>query len=186
MKLRMAENSLFAVLLRRRWWVSLAVAAVIVAVASALLPPDLRVVGSLACVPFVVISAMAFWRQRGLPAPAEVERLLAQAAGMAWPQLEAALRAGFVREGHSVLPAPPGADLLLERDGRRVLVGARRWKAARHGAEALQPLLDAMQRAGIGHGAWVALGELTPQARQVAKSAGVELLEGDALARLLR
>lgn len=186
MKLRMHENSLFAVLLRRRWWISLLVAAVIVAVASALLPPDLRVVGSLACVPFVVIAAMAFWRQRGLPTPAEVERLLAEAAGMGWPQLEAALRRGFAREGHAVLPAPRGADLLLERQGRRVLVGARRWKAARHGAEALQPLLEAMQREDIAHGAWVALGELTPQARQAAKAGGIELLEGAALARLLR
>ena len=38
MKLRMAENSLFAILLRQRWWVSASIALAIGLVAAALLP----------------------------------------------------------------------------------------------------------------------------------------------------
>ena len=40
MKFRMAPNSVFAVLLRSPWWVSLAIAAALALAAAALLPAD--------------------------------------------------------------------------------------------------------------------------------------------------
>ena len=40
MKLRMAENSLFAILLRKPWWLSLAIAGVMALLALALLPAE--------------------------------------------------------------------------------------------------------------------------------------------------
>lgn len=186
MKLRMNENSLFAILLRKPWWISLVIGVAIGAVGYAVFPTDLRVVASLAGFPFLVIGGVALKRQWGQPSPAQVEALLAQAATMAWPQLEAALQRGFAREGHTVRPGPAGADFLLERGGRRVLVGARRWKAARHGEDALAPLLKAIARGDGDSGAYVALGGLTPQARAAARAGGIEVLEGLALASLLR
>ncbi|WBY02427.1 restriction endonuclease [Ramlibacter tataouinensis] len=186
MKFRMAENSLFAVLLRSPWWISIAVALGLVALAQALLPQDLRTVGSMGALPFVVIGAIACWRQWNAPSPAQAQQLLDGAAKMSWPQFEQALRAGFAREGWQVRPGEGGADLVLERKGVPTLVSARRWKAARHGEEALQALDQAMQRQEVGRGVYVALGELSPQARSLAKARSIEVLQGTTLARLLR
>jgi restriction system protein len=46
LKIRMAKNSLFAVLLRSPWWISAAIAVVLAVLALALLPADYRVVGA--------------------------------------------------------------------------------------------------------------------------------------------
>ncbi len=184
MKLRMAENSLFAVLLRSRWWISLAVACVFVALTQALLPQDLRNIGSLGALPFFVIAGIAFWRQLKAPSPAQVEGLLAAAGSMGWPEFERALQQGFARDGWHVLPTPPGADLALQREGRTVLVAARRWKAARLGEDTVQALQAAMEREHTG-GMVVALGEVSPQALRRAKGASIEVVQGAALAKLL-
>ncbi|WP_332813888.1 restriction endonuclease [Ramlibacter sp.] len=186
MKFRMAENSLFAVLLRSSWWISIALALVLVGLAQALLPQDYRIVGSMGALPFFVIGAMAFWRQLGAPSPARARELLDGAARMPWTEFEQALRTGFAREGWTVGPGQGGADLVLERNGQATLVSARRWKAARHGEDALQALEQAMQRQEAGRGVYVALGELTPQAARRAKARQIEVLQGPALARLLR
>ena len=42
----MAENSVFAILLRSSWWISVVVGAVIVLLCLALLPKDIRFVGA--------------------------------------------------------------------------------------------------------------------------------------------
>ena len=74
MKFKMAENSLFATLLRSPWWVSLFLAVAVGAVAAALLPASYRLVGALSGFPFAVIAVMAAWRRRGLPSTARVSR----------------------------------------------------------------------------------------------------------------
>ncbi|HET9977582.1 MAG TPA: restriction endonuclease, partial [Burkholderiaceae bacterium] len=63
MKLKMAENSLFAVLLRSPWWVSTAIGVALGALGVALLPESWRVAAALSGFPFLVIGAMAAWRQ---------------------------------------------------------------------------------------------------------------------------
>ncbi len=68
MKFRMAEKSLFAVLLRSPWWVSMLVAAVLALLAAALLPAAYRLVGALSAAPFVVIGVFAAVRPWRLPA----------------------------------------------------------------------------------------------------------------------
>lgn len=187
MKFKMAENSLFAVLLRSPWWISMLITAVFVGATQALLPGEYRNVGSLGALPFFVIGCIAFWRQLRAPSAGERQALLDRVAGMAWPEFERALRAGFTREGWQVRPAGGGADLLLERIGERAkLVSARRWKAARHGEEALQALDKAMGAHDGASGVYIALGELTPQASRLAKARGIEVLQADALVRLLR
>jgi restriction system protein len=180
----MAQNSLFAVLLRSPWWISFLVALGFVAVTQALLPAEYRNLGSLGALPFFVIGVIAFWRQLRAPSPARAQELLASVAAMPWPQFEAALRRGFARQGWDVQPGRGGADLTLHRQGKTSLVCARRWKAARVGEEALQPLVASMRKEDAG-GVYVALGEPSPQARRIAREAGIELLQQDALVKLL-
>lgn len=187
MKLRMAENSLFAILLRSRWWVSALVAAGFVVVSFAMLPASIRVIGALGGAPFVVISVMALRRQWGQPSPARVEALLAQAAAMPWPAFADALADGWAREGFQVTRLPgPVADFALQRQGRTTLVHARRWKAARLGAEPLRELQQAVERHPADAGLVVTLGTPSDAAIALARQGGPAVLTGAALAGLLR
>lgn len=187
MKLRMAENSLFAILLRSRWWISLLVAVGFVAVSFALLPESVRMVGALGGAPFVIISVMAARRQWGLPSPAKAEALLKTAASMGWPDLAEALAAGWRREGYTVQRLQDGAaDFLLERQGRTVVASARRWKAARVGTEPLRELLQAVDRHQASSGLFLALGEPSEAAATFARQNAITLMRGNALAQLLR
>ena len=63
MKFRMAENSLFAILLRSSWWVSFLVAGGIVLLSGLLLPAQFIVYGAIVAAPFLVIGFIAAWRQ---------------------------------------------------------------------------------------------------------------------------
>ena len=186
MKFRMAQNSLFAVLLRSPWWISMAIAVAFVAAANALLPQEYRLVGSMGAFPFAAIGVIAFWRQWKAPSAGESLALLDSAAKMSWPEFEAALRRGFSRDGYQVRAGQGGADLALERNGQLTLVSARRWKAARHGEENVQALGAAVKKQDASRGLYVALGELTPQALRLAKAQGIGLVQRDELVRMLR
>lgn len=188
MKYKMAPNSLFAILLRSPWWISVAIALVLMLVATALLPADLRVVGAMGGLPFLVLGFVALKRQWHAPSARQVEALSQQAATMAWPAWRDALERAWQRDGFTVERLGEGAaDLRITRGGRSVLVCARRWKAARVGAEALQALRTAADAREDGSScAFITLGELSPQARRVAESARVEVLQAPALAQLLR
>ena len=60
MKFRISENSLYAVLMRSPWWVSLLVAAGVFALVRLILSDGYA---AFAVLPFVVIGALAAWRQ---------------------------------------------------------------------------------------------------------------------------
>lgn len=186
MKFRMAPNSLFAILLRSPWWVSLAIALVLAAISFALLPNELRAVGAAGSLPFLVLAAMALKRQWHAPSPRQVEAIRERVATMGWSQFSALLATGFERQGFEVEPLQGSADFLLRRHGRQTLVSAKRWKAARHGEDAIQALADAMRARDAGSGAYIALGELSPQAFKLAARESIQVFQADALAHLLR
>jgi restriction system protein len=188
MKFRMAENSLFAVLLRSRWWISFLIAGALAAAAAAVLPADYRIVGALSGFPFAVIGAMALRRQWGRPSEAQALAAAQAVGAMGWPEFSALLQRAFEREGYAVRAAKPGGavDFELERAGLRTLVSARRWKSARIGAEALRPLIAARDAAGAQHAVHIGVGELTEQARPLAQQPGISVWQGAELSRLRR
>lgn len=187
MKLRMAEHSLFAILLRSRWWISLLVALGFVAVSFALLPESVRMVGALGGAPFLFIAAMAAKRQWGLPSPARAEALVKAAGSIGWIELADALTAGWQREGYTVQRLQgPRADFLLERQGRTVVASARRLKAARVGVDPLRELLQAVDQHEASSGLYLALGEPSEAAVTFANQNAITLMRGPALAQLLR
>lgn len=187
MKLKMARNSLFSILLRQPWWVSLAIAAGLSALAMALLPRDYKVVGALSSFPFVVISAMAAWRQRHQASPAQVESTQAYVAGLNWADFAALLQAAFERDGYAVQRgrAAP-VDFELERQGRKTLVSARRWKSARTGVEVLRTLQAAREAADAADALLVSLGELSDSARPFAARHGITVWQAAELAQALQ
>ncbi len=187
MKFKMAPNSLFAILLRQPWWVSLLIAAVLGLVAAALLPDELKVVGSLSGLPFFILSLVALKQQWKLPGAAEVEAATQAVRQLPWEAFRTLLELAFRREGYTVSSGAGAIDLVLVKGGRRVLVSARRWKAARQGEEVVQAGCRAADQSEEGGAIMlVTLGDLTPGARQLAKARDVALVGGAELARLLR
>lgn len=185
MKLRMAPNSLFAILLRSPWWISMGIALLFVAAAQALLPEQYRVLGGMGGIPFAGIGLVALWRQLRTPSATQLQAITQGAARMNWPDFRAALERSFAREGFAVTRLDQGADLLLARDGRTTLVAAQRWKAARHGEEALQALHAAARARGASGCIYVTLGSFSANAERFARVNQIELMQGDALARLI-
>ena len=169
MKLQMAKNSLFAVLLRSPWWVSLSIAAVMGLAAMALLPASWRPAAVFSGFPFVVLAAMAAWKQWHVPSAARVEQTRQVVATMTWPAFRALLEDAFKGDGYSVQRGTNDAvDFVLERKGRRMVVSARRWKSARTGLETLRALQSARDAAEAPDALCISLGPLTDTARPFA------------------
>ena len=186
MKFKMAPNSVFAILLRKPWWISFLVASVWALVAMALLPDDLRIVGALGALPFLGISGVALVRQWHAPSAREVESVTQAVAAMGWADLSRALTQAYANQGYAVRAMEGGADLRLEREGRTRLVAVRRWKAARHGEESVQALVDALHREDASEGHYLALGELSANAQRLMRQHGLVQVQAADLAQLLR
>ncbi len=181
----MSPNSLFAVLLRKPWWISLLVAVVVGVLPFALMPKDLAPFAAAGCFPFVLIAAIAFKRQWGLPSASHVEAVTRRVSAMPWDDFRQALEQAFTRDGYEVERLHGAADLRLRKGGRHVLVAARRWKAARQGEDALQAL-QALREAQDASGAmFIALGEVSPNALRLASQQGIAVVQGEDLARIL-
>jgi restriction system protein len=186
LKLKMAENSLFAILLRKPWWISLAIAAALALSARLLLPAQYAVAGMLGSSPFVVIAAMAAWRQRGAPSAAQSEQLLQRLQSMSTREFAAVLEAALRSQGHEVRPLKsPGADLELDKGGRRTLLSLRRWKAASTGVEPLRELQSARVQQQADAGIYVAAGDVSDKARSFARDTNIRLIEAAELVQLL-
>jgi restriction system protein len=185
-KLQMAQNSLFAILLRSPWWISLAIAVALSTVAWVLLPTDWRIAGALSSFPFVVIAGMAAWRQRDAPSAARVEQTVAAVSAAGWPAFADVLEQAFRRDGHTVQRRGGAADFTLERKGRTMLVSARRWKAARTGLEPLRELQAARDAAEAPDALYIGLGELSDNARAYAAEHRIAVWQATELAQALR
>ena len=187
MKLHMAKNSLFAMLLRSPWWISALLALALGLASVALLPVELRVVGALSALPLLVIAAIAARRQWHLPSAARVTETHEALAGMAWPAFAALLEESFRRDGYTVQPGKAaGVDFDIERQGRRRLVSARRWKSARTGVESLRALQGARDAADSADAVYLSLGALTDTARDFAAKHRIVVWQLPELAHALR
>ena len=187
MKFKMAPNSLFAVLLRSPWWISLAIGVVLGGVAMAVLPVAYRAVGAVSGFPFIVIAAMAAWRGRDKPSAALIEHSAKALAAMGWPAFANALEAAFKRDGFTVQRVEGKAyDFDIERAGRRMLVAARRWKSAHSGLEPLRALQAAREASEAPDALLIALGELSEPAAKLAATQRIAVWRAPELAQKLR
>jgi restriction system protein len=186
MKLRMAKDSLFAILLRSQWWISIAVAAGIVAVVKLVLPGVPVAYAVFAALPFIVIGAIAGWRQLRQPSRARVVDTLESVRTMSWGDFSGALEDAFRRDGYAVSRlAGPAADFELTKGGRTSLVACKRWKVARTGVEPLRDLHAAKDSREAHECIYVATGEVTEGALKFAREKGIRVVHGAELAKLL-
>jgi restriction system protein len=184
MKLEMHKNSLFAVLLRSPWWISLAVAAGMVAALRLVLP---EIYAVFAALPFIVIGVYAGWQQLRAPSAAKVARSLEALRAKPWGEFAATLESAFRRDGYGVSRLDGrDADFELERAGRVSLVSCKRWKVARTGIEPLRDLHAARRRREAHDCIYVAAGDVTENAVAFSAQNSIRLLRGAELAKLLR
>ncbi|WP_312436767.1 restriction endonuclease [Achromobacter sp.] len=187
MKFKMSQNSIFAVLLRSPWWMSAGVAVLLSAGGFAALPLEYAAMGVFAAVPFAVISIMAAYKQLRAPSGARVQAVTETVAAMSWADFSKTVEAGFRRDGCEVERLQtPGADFALSKDGHVAIVSAKRWKAARNGVEPLRELQAVREKRGAREAIYIALGDVSDNAFQYAKSQGVSLMTAPELTKLLR
>jgi restriction system protein len=183
MKWRPPEHSLFAILARSPWWVSLLVAAGIFAVARVFVPD---VYALFVPLPFYATGGYAAWRQLGTPSAARVERTLAAVRALSWEEFAQALEDAYRREGYAVTRLDgAAADFELAKGWRKTLVAAKRWKAQRAGIEPLRELAALRRAREAQDCVYVAAGELSETARKFAAENAIGLVQGAELAKLL-
>jgi restriction system protein len=186
LKLKMAENSLFAILLRSPWWASLGIAVALALLMRLLLPADYAVAGMLGSFPFVVIAAIAAWKQLRAPSASQLAQTLERLQAMNSREFADAIEAAFRAQGHEVTRLnQPGADLELMLRHRRTVVAFKRWKAASIGVEPLRELRAACERLQAAAGIYVHGGVPSDKALDYARQNQLRLMPVTELAQQL-
>jgi len=179
----MAKRSLFAILSRSPWWLSVLIAAAVFMVVRQFMPDYAALAATL---PFLCIAGYAGWRQSRVPNPEHVAEVLAALRAMSWQEFAAIIETAFRSEGYAVaVLTRGGADFELRKSGRVALAGCKRWKVAQTGVEPLRELLLAKESAGAQECIYVAAGDVSQNARQFAAQKEIRLLCETELAQLL-
>ena len=182
----MNKNSLFAILLRSPWWVSLAVAAGLFALARALLPEAFAPYAIFLALPFFGIATWVGIQQLRAPSAAKIAAALESLRALSWDEFSARLQEAFRHEGYAISRInAAGADFELTKGSRVTLVACKRWKAARTGIEPLKDLAAAREMREAHEGIYVAVGEVSDTALAFAAANRLRLMQGVELAILV-
>ena len=177
------KRSLFGVLARSPWWLSVLIAAAVFMAVRQFMPDYAAVAATL---PFLGIAGYAGWRQSRVPNSERVVAVLAELRAMSWQEFAAMMEAGFRSEGYAVVALTRGAaDFELRKDGRFALACCKRWKVAQTGIEPLRELVLAKESAGAQECIYVAAGDVSQNARQFAAEKQIRLLCDTELAQFL-
>jgi restriction system protein len=182
-KFELPKNSLFAILLRSKWWVSVLLGGGIFLLVRIWFHPG---VALFAAAPFLGIGVYAAWKQLKRPSEKRIARTLERARALPLEGFCAALEEGFRREGYEAERDRGGADLALKHRGMLALVACKRWKAKHTGIEPLREFDAATRERGATIRMYVAVGEVTDAARAFAHEKQIRLLQEEDLARLLK
>lgn len=137
-----------------------------------------------------VISLLKSSRRRGLlqSAANSGSKVL---TGISWQEFEVLVGEAFRRKGYSVEEsggggADGGVDLILRKDGEKVLVQCKQWRAYKVGVKAVRELYGVMAATGASHGYVVISGRFTEDAVRFATGREIDLIDGEKLNRLIR
>jgi len=178
-----SKESLFAVLSRQPWWLSVVVAAALFGSAQVFLP---AMISAAIAAPFLGIACYAGWRQLRAPGASDVAATLARIRNMPWENFSAVISEAYRRDGYAVTEVFKGAvDLKLDKAGRITIVSCKRWKVAQAGIGPLRDLVEAKNAQDAAECVYVAAGDITANAREFATQKSIRLLHGAALANLI-
>jgi restriction system protein len=186
------------------WWVSLVVAVIVFAAMRWLLPAlagssmilrqlsvGLRSYAWWFALPFLATAALAaarsFHRRRLLDDQVGLESLRA----LSWQDFERLVGEAYRRQCYVVEEiggsAPDGGiDLLMHRQGSKTIVQCKRWKTAQVGVSLIREFYGVMMSERAPSGIFVTTGTYTPDALDFARGKPLDLVDGEALAKLVQ
>ncbi|HEX2830794.1 MAG TPA: restriction endonuclease [Burkholderiales bacterium] len=177
-----AKESLFQILLRQPWWVTLVVALLVFAVTRLIYPP----VAPFTALPFVVLCGIIAFRQFRGAAPLDAHERLEKLRAMDWDEFSALVVEAYRKLGYTVHPATSrDYDFRLTRNARVTLLQCRRWKVNQVGVGPLRELLKAVGREDASHGICIAAGDFSAPARALTATEPLTLVDGAELVTLV-
>jgi restriction system protein len=185
-RLKMAERSIFATLLRSPWWISVAIAAAVALAGRYIVYDKYAVPVITMALPFLVIAAISFWKKRDIPSAGRIDRTVEAVMAMSWRDFSAVMEEAYKREGFAVARANGAADFVLVKAGRTTLVSCKRWKAVSHGVEPLRELVAEREAQEASEARYVCITRLADKAQRCLEEEGVVLIDALELAKLLR
>ena len=110
--------------------------------------------------------------------------------GISWQEFEQLVGEAFRRQGYGVTEtggasADGGVDLVLSKDGEKVLVQCKQWRAFKVGVGVVRELYGVMAAQGASSGIVVTSGRFTDEAVAFAEGRNVRLVDGPKLRSLL-
>ncbi len=108
---------------------------------------------------------------------------------LSWQDFERYVGEAYRRLGYTVEETSPGADggvdLIARKDGEKVLVQCKHWRARKVGVDKARELFGLVKAEGAANGVLVTSGAFTPDALEFAKQTQLDLVDGEGLVRLI-
>lgn len=183
MAFKMAQGSLFAVLLRSPWWYSVLIALAFIAVSLVILDGQYVILGIFGALPFFGIAGFTGYKQSQQPSQERILEVAQLAKKMPAAQIAEKIAQSYIDVRYdSEAFIGSAADLVLTRGNRTFLLCSKRLKVANTGIEPLKQLVAAGKNAEATGYLYVALGEISATARDYAKQNDIEIIQAIKLA----
>lgn len=181
--MKLPPNSLFAILLRSPWWVSALLVVGFVLLSRVLLSDAYWKFAAVGAFPFVITAAIAFKLQFKQPKTSDVQLQLETLSNMPWPVFSEKIIQNLTKQGYSVsrLESGKGADFLVSRNDQKIIVAAKKWKAANLGESELHQLNKTKQLHQADAAWYITIGNVSNKAVLFANKNQIELLQGISL-----
>ena len=182
MKFKMAQGSLFAVLMRSTWWYSVLIALFAIALGFAAFEGKYLIIGITASLPFFGIAAYSAFKQSQRPKLKRVLEVDQAARKMSVRELAKTIADHYENNNFKVVPFKgDAAEMELERGRHKYLLSCKRFKAANTGIEPLKKLIAAGEKHEANRYLYVALGEISESAMDYAQKNQIELIGAEVL-----
>lgn len=136
-------------------------------------------------------AAMSWIGQRRRRRLLDAQQGLDSIAALGWRHFELLVGEAFRRQGHTVEEtglggADGGIDLILRKDGRRVLVQCKQWRRRQIPVSVMREMYGLLAHHGADEVKIACVGTYTRDAAQFANGKPIELIGGEELLRMIR
>jgi len=183
MAFKVAENSLFAVLLRSPWWYSVLIGLAFIAFSLVIFNGQYVALGVFAAIPFFGIAAFSGHKQSLKPSRSRIIEVDQQARKMSAGQIADKIAQRYIEERYDSHPFDgKAAEQILTRGRHKIVLCSKRFKVGNTGIEPLKLLVSAGEKIEATGYLNVTLGEISAAARDYAEKNNIELIQADRLA----
>jgi restriction system protein len=133
------------------------------------------------------ISALEGWRKGRM---LDSQESIKTVGALSWKEFEELVSEVFRRKGYFVLENPDlgadgGVDLRLRKDGKKIYVQCKHWKARQVGVKVVRELYGVMMDKHADEGVVVTYGTFTQEARDFVRGKPISLVDGNKLIGLI-